>query len=231
MLEPLIVHEGLPSIRAKAEELLHQIVTAVIIMTAEAKAEGYERAKERLVATEGMLEVERRERKKLESERMGIGEKEVRRIMKEEVGEEIRNYERHRGEERIKEWNVRELEIGVEMRRVVEAWGNKRWEMVRGELRGEMEEVLNRSEGKGKEGMVEWWKAVQDREGRLGDEMRKELKEILDRREARTRELVGEEVRKALKALEERRGSMEGTRDSHGGHAEGVEGDFGEARE
>lgn len=46
--------------------------------------------------------------------------------------EELRNYERERGVERAKEWKFWKMEVGAEIRKVVEVYISKRWEEVCG---------------------------------------------------------------------------------------------------
>lgn len=52
--------------------------------------------------------------------------------MREEIEEVLGKYEKRRGEERMKEWSAREVELGTEMKRVMDESRDKRWETVRG---------------------------------------------------------------------------------------------------
>lgn len=53
------------------------------------------------------------------------------------------------------------------MKRVVDAWGNKKWETVRGELREEMEGALRKRDDRIGEEVGERLKVIEDKEGRI----------------------------------------------------------------
>lgn len=82
------------------KESIQRLMTVISIMTVEARKERYASAislnKKQMEDVEGLMEKERRERKRLEEEKKKIGEK-VRGIIREEIKVGIRNYERQRG--------------------------------------------------------------------------------------------------------------------------------------
>lgn len=100
-----------------------------------AKKVGYEQAESLYIKQvrdlEDLLDDEEKKRKALQEERTRMGEV-VRKLVREEMEKVLGNYERRRGTEKVTEWNVRELELAAEMKRVLEKnWGGREGGIVR----------------------------------------------------------------------------------------------------
>lgn len=103
---------------------------------------------------EELLAQEEKRRKELEEEGIRIG-KEVREIGREEMERIMEKYERRMNAERGMEWNIRKVELGKEMRRVLEEWEERRTETNREERRKELERALKNSDDRIREDMGE----------------------------------------------------------------------------
>lgn len=99
------------------------------------------------------------------------------------------------------------------MKRVLDAWSNKKWETVRGELREVMKGALRKRDDRIGEEVRERLKVVEDKEGRIRDMVGRELEEVLERRENRSREVEREYVRTMLR---ERSKEWDRTKDLEG---------------
>lgn len=117
---------------------------------------------------EELLAKEEKKRKELQEERPRMGE-EVRELVRKETERVIGNYERRKETERIKEWKLRESELGEEMRRVLEEWEERRRAINREKMRKELERALRKRDDRIREEMGEWVKVVDEREGGARD--------------------------------------------------------------
>lgn len=134
ILGPLLIVEGSPRtqdvLRKKARELQKVMVRGMMKAKKAGWQKGYEEAvspyKAQVEDVEYLLEEERRERKSLEEVSKTAGVDDIKGWLREKMEASIGNYERRRGEERLKEWKSNRLELGVEMRKAVDGCGEER---------------------------------------------------------------------------------------------------------
>lgn len=155
-LRTLVRRDGSPRSTASRENAVERMDAALELLVVELKRIGYRQAESLLNKhiddLEELLDKEERKWKALQEERTRMGNK-VRGIVREELKEVLGKYERQRETERVKEWKFRETELGEEMKRVLEEWGEKRGEKNRDEMRKEMDKALGKRDDRIREEM------------------------------------------------------------------------------